>query len=677
MGINLFHAIESSGRFGLESGGGAGAGYGPGGVQQGGSAGLNSGTGSRRHSVSIVPGGKMGGGNGALPDFRVGGGGGGQSSVGRNPWGSSGFSRATSGGGGFSDEELATSLGNALSLKVQDDDLQGGGSHFHVPSSSMAAQHPSSLPIYAALSPPRSYSSFGGAGGHSVTERTTLGVGGLSPIASRPHSGSHSYLSTSATSRAGSTSVERDHQSVAGGGLGAAPLERPGSKSRSASFADFTRPDHARWGPPSAGVGGDDDDDDFASSPRGRERSFGLAPGGGGSREASSPAGGRLEDSGSSVGRQQPATGRPESQHQQRSSSRPDPVASSILRSPAASQGLTPLTTTRGFAPPSSTNQRPGDGGGFPSFRPHQPQHQQQQQQQHGRFNAFAPTATPFIPGGQPGGKGSPFGLPMPLGGGGPGGSPFDMPPSFGQPGPGRGFGGPPPQGFNPMLSGGGGLGPDPRFGGHMPHHPQQHQQQQQLPPAPQQQQQQQQQSSQPYPNFYPQPPQYNLAHHQRQLALDSPPPVAGPSLADLGKGLPLHAVPSSTPLYIIEFKAGRTDLFYSPDRSLGLAKGDLVIVEADRGKDLGKIVNDSISIDEVKRFQERQTELALIAQQAGLGNQGGGGGGGGAAQGGAGGPGPDGGSPVGVPNSVTVRGLAKEIMPKRIYSKAQPLDAQ
>jgi hypothetical protein len=33
--------------------------------------------------------------------------------------------------------------------------------------------------------------------------------------------------------------------------------------------------------------------------------------------------------------------------------------------------------------------------------------------------------------------------------------------------------------------------------------------------------------------------------------------------LADLGKGLPLHAVPPEWPLYIVEFKAGRTDLFY------------------------------------------------------------------------------------------------------------------
>lgn len=627
MGINLFHAIESSGRFALESANVGAGGGGYGGPAQGGSAGLNSGTGSRRHSVSIVPGGKNGGAGGAVPDFRVSGAG--SFGGGRNPWGNSGLSRGGGGGGGFSDEDLATSLGNALNLNVHGDDRSasgGGGGHFHVPSSSMTLNHPSSLPIYAP-SPPRSFPSF----------VPTLGADqGLSPISQHG-----SYLSTSAAAPRGGGSVERDYRTPPSGSAAGHGFERPGSKSRSASFADFTRPDHSRWiTSPAAtggsGGGGGEDDDDFASSPRGRERSFGLAPGGGGgAREASSPRG-RIESlaPASRVGLD-------------RSASR-DPIASSILRSPPGPA----TTTTTGFAPPPATHDD-GGGGGYPSFRP-----QQQQQHDGARFNAFAPAAPPFVPsGGSSQSKGSPFGgLPMPIGP--PGGGAFDMP-FGGQQGAGRGYGGPPPPGsFNPHL--------DTRFA-QPPQQQQQHQQHQQRPPHQQHQQQQQQ-----FPNFYPQPPQYNLAHHQRQLALDSPPPVAGPSLADLGKGLPLHAVPSSTPLYIIEFKAGRTDLFYSPDRSLGLAKGDLVIVEADRGKDLGKIVNDSISIDEVKRFQERQTELALIAQQAGLGNQGGGAGAASAAAGAE-----AGGAPVGVPNSVTVRGLTKEIMPKRIYSKAQPLDAQ
>ncbi|KAL7416781.1 PSP1 C-terminal conserved region-domain-containing protein [Mrakia frigida] len=186
----------------------------------------------------------------------------------------------------------------------------------------------------------------------------------------------------------------------------------------------------------------------------------------------------------------------------------------------------------------------------------------------------------------------------------------------------------------------------------------------------------QQQSPTSPFPAFYPQhphPPQQQQQQHQRHPSAGSPSsPPQGPSLTELGKGLPLSAVPTTTPLYIVEFKAGRTDLFYCPDPTQLLTTGDLVIVEADRGKDLGKIVNDSITLDEVKRFQEQQAELAFLAQQVGLGGQGSGGGGGG-----AGGAGGGGGGAVGVVNSVTVRGLTKEIMPKRIYSKAMPLDAQ
>ncbi|KAI6018634.1 hypothetical protein PISMIDRAFT_12123 [Pisolithus microcarpus 441] len=64
-------------------------------------------------------------------------------------------------------------------------------------------------------------------------------------------------------------------------------------------------------------------------------------------------------------------------------------------------------------------------------------------------------------------------------------------------------------------------------------------------------------------------------------------------NLNDLSKGVPLSSVPASWPLYIVEFKAGRTDLFYLTDLSLNIRVGDLVIMEADWGKDLGTIIND------------------------------------------------------------------------------------
>jgi len=72
------------------------------------------------------------------------------------------------------------------------------------------------------------------------------------------------------------------------------------------------------------------------------------------------------------------------------------------------------------------------------------------------------------------------------------------------------------------------------------------------------------------------------------------------PNLNDLGKGVPLSSVPASWPLYIVEFKAGRTDLFDLTDLMLDITVGELVIVEADRGlKDLGTVVHDTITLKE------------------------------------------------------------------------------
>ncbi|KAI0697182.1 PSP1 C-terminal conserved region-domain-containing protein [Cytidiella melzeri] len=123
-------------------------------------------------------------------------------------------------------------------------------------------------------------------------------------------------------------------------------------------------------------------------------------------------------------------------------------------------------------------------------------------------------------------------------------------------------------------------------------------------------------------------------------------PSDASKALSDLGKGVPLHSVPTSWPLFIVEFKAGRTDLFYCTDLSLEIRVGDLVIVEADRGRDLGKVVNDTISLAEVEAFQKQQKMLSGFAEAQGQ-----------------------------VPTSPSSTG--KEISPKMIYGKASPHDIQ
>lgn len=158
-------------------------------------------------------------------------------------------------------------------------------------------------------------------------------------------------------------------------------------------------------------------------------------------------------------------------------------------------------------------------------------------------------------------------------------------------------------------------------------------------------------------PPFYPQTQRrLSDAHHQPPTPVTPHSQQHNQNLAELGKGVPLHAVPPSWPLFIVEFKAGRTDLFYLTDLAQEIRVGDLVIVEADRGKDLGKVVNDSITIAEVEAFQREQAER-------GWGAGGGGGGGGGDGQplspGGAG------------------QGGKKEINPKMIYRKAAGQDLQ
>jgi hypothetical protein len=85
-------------------------------------------------------------------------------------------------------------------------------------------------------------------------------------------------------------------------------------------------------------------------------------------------------------------------------------------------------------------------------------------------------------------------------------------------------------------------------------------------------------------------------------------------SLADLGKGVPLATIPPTTPLYIVTFKAGRRDVYYCPDPTLLISNGDRVIVEADRGSDLGTVVYDQLTPIDVRDWQEKQATAALLS---------------------------------------------------------------
>ncbi|GAA5857515.1 hypothetical protein JCM5353_009031 [Sporobolomyces roseus] len=184
-------------------------------------------------------------------------------------------------------------------------------------------------------------------------------------------------------------------------------------------------------------------------------------------------------------------------------------------------------------------------------------------------------------------------------------------------------------------------------------------------PPPPQQ----QQGGSSNYFSSPQQPPSTHLPHSIPPLPASAT-ALTSQSQSDmnLGRGVPLHAIPPDAPLCIIGFKAGRKDLFFCEDPSLNLEEGDLVIVEADRGRDVGKYLK-RCSIEEVHKFQQHMVELALgqlanpasmTAMGFGPTNQSSGGGGGG-------GPGQAG--------PAQLARMTKECQPKRIYAKAGPAD--
>lgn len=69
--------------------------------------------------------------------------------------------------------------------------------------------------------------------------------------------------------------------------------------------------------------------------------------------------------------------------------------------------------------------------------------------------------------------------------------------------------------------------------------------------------------------------------------------------------------------LVLVCFKAGRLDVFYMPETKPNLRSikvGDLVIVEADRGRDLGKVIEMNISVDETRLLKLLQFLEQLVA---------------------------------------------------------------
>jgi cell fate regulator YaaT (PSP1 superfamily) len=62
--------------------------------------------------------------------------------------------------------------------------------------------------------------------------------------------------------------------------------------------------------------------------------------------------------------------------------------------------------------------------------------------------------------------------------------------------------------------------------------------------------------------------------------------------------------------LYIVAFKCSRADVFYiQEDTGLQVKNGDLVIVEADRGTDLGTVIHANISLQQARELKQHYAE--------------------------------------------------------------------
>lgn len=82
-----------------------------------------------------------------------------------------------------------------------------------------------------------------------------------------------------------------------------------------------------------------------------------------------------------------------------------------------------------------------------------------------------------------------------------------------------------------------------------------------------------------------------------------------------MGKGVPLDEIPEEALFYFVEFKRGRSDIYFGVHHN-SLKKGDLVIVEGDRGHDLGKITLDNVARHQLSMMMIRTTQQQLSTDE-------------------------------------------------------------
>ncbi|KAI8344108.1 PSP1 C-terminal conserved region-domain-containing protein [Chlamydoabsidia padenii] len=107
-----------------------------------------------------------------------------------------------------------------------------------------------------------------------------------------------------------------------------------------------------------------------------------------------------------------------------------------------------------------------------------------------------------------------------------------------------------------------------------------------------------------------------NTPHLNKAMTAGGDAASFGCSNVLMGKGIPLHHfLDSNTLLYIVEFKTSRTDICYIMQGDQVIPRiGDLVIIEADRGRDLGKVINVLTANDIMKNQNRPQQSRHLDA---------------------------------------------------------------
>ncbi|QDS67732.1 hypothetical protein FKW77_005885 [Venturia effusa] len=94
------------------------------------------------------------------------------------------------------------------------------------------------------------------------------------------------------------------------------------------------------------------------------------------------------------------------------------------------------------------------------------------------------------------------------------------------------------------------------------------------------------------------------IASHSRQVREPAPDDYSNPFAVPHVFSRPVRI------LYLVAFKCNRADIYYIPENTgLQVKAGDTVIVEGDRGQDLGTVEHGNIQMEQAKQFKEDYTQ--------------------------------------------------------------------